>query len=115
MPYQRRRAELCDPGVGRGRGVGVHREHGVGVGVACGAQYLPPVLNKLIPSYPPHMIISVPVQTALCDSRPLGASVVLVGVQALAAGLYLPPVFGCLNNRSKPLQTIISVPVQIVL
>ena len=78
-------------GLGRGRGLGVTRVAGVGVpvvvgvddgvtdgsdgvGVAVGvgvgvkpgcAQYLPPVFRSLLASYPPQMIIWLPVQTAV--------------------------------------------------
>ena len=58
-------------GVGRGLGVGEHLPvHGVGVGVGVGVdapagQYLPPVPKLVVPSNPPHTIISLPVQTAV--------------------------------------------------
>jgi hypothetical protein len=42
--------------------------------------YLPPVFNWE-PLYPPHMIISLPVHTAVCKYRAPGVSVMLVGVQ----------------------------------
>ena len=42
------------------------------------------------------MIISLPVQTAVCCSRALGALVVLVAVQVSVPGLYLPPVLKAL-------------------
>ena len=42
---------------------------------------------------PPQMIISLPVQTAVCTVRRLGALMVLVAVQLSVPGLYLPPVF----------------------
>ena len=61
---------------------------GVGVGELACAQYLPPVL---VEGDPPQRIISVPVHTAVCSTRPVGALVVLVAVQP--PGLYLPPVF----------------------
>ena len=41
---------------------------------------------------PPQTIISVPVQTAVCNIGASGALVVLVAVQLLVLGLYLPPV-----------------------
>ena len=44
-------------------------------------------------SVPPQTIISLPVQTAVCKARALGALVVLVALQLFVAGLYLPPVF----------------------
>ena len=55
-------------GVGLGVFVGVGVEVAVGVGVGVGggpAQYLPPVLNKLMLPPPPQTIISLPVQTAV--------------------------------------------------
>jgi hypothetical protein len=57
------------------------------------------------------MIISLPVHTALCESRAEGALVVLVAVQPLVAGSYLPPVLKRLLKKSRPPQTIISLPV----
>src|SRR4030095_14647783 len=56
--------------------------------------YLPPVFKLQEPSHPspPQMIISFPVQTAVCPTRPAGALVVLVAVQLSVLGLYLPPV-----------------------
>lgn len=76
-------------GVGRGRGVTL----GVGGGVPCGAaaQYRPPVFRSL-PPYPPQTIIWLPVQTAVCESLPAGALVMLVAVQLSVLGLYLSPV-----------------------
>jgi hypothetical protein len=55
--------------------------------------YFPPVFITTN-EYPPHTIISVPVQTALCALRAEGA--VAVGVQLSVFGLYLPPV---LNSK----------------
>ena len=72
--------------------------------------YLPPVLKSLV-SRPPQTIISLPVQTAVCESRATGALVVLVAVQLSVPGLYLPPVFKRVKWVSPP-QTIISLPVQ---
>jgi len=82
---------------------------GVGDGDVKTAQYLAPVFKSL-PGLlsPPQMIISLPVQTAVCDSRPMGAMVVLVGLQVSKVGLYLPPLL-----RDEPPQIIISSPVQI--
>src|SRR2546428_268289 len=40
---------------------------------------------------PPQTIISLPVHTAVCNVRPVGALVVLVAIQALVLGLYRPP------------------------
>src|SRR6266850_1647483 len=90
-------------------------EVAVGVGVGLGApdcaQYLPPVVEVKLP---PQMIISLPVQTAVCCSRALGALVVLVAVQVSVPGLYLPPVLKALLPLPPP-QTIISLPVQTAL
>jgi hypothetical protein len=41
---------------------------------------------------PPHIIISLSVQTAVCPSLPVGALVVEVAIQLSVLGLYLPPV-----------------------
>jgi DNA-binding transcriptional LysR family regulator len=40
---------------------------GVGVGPSGAAQYLPPLLKALTSLYPPQTIISLPVQTAVCQ------------------------------------------------
>ena len=73
--------------------------------------YLPPVLKYVpAPSVPPQMIISLPVHTAVCPYRAVGALVVLVAVQVFVRGLYLPPVFVD-PPESLPPQTIISLPV----
>jgi hypothetical protein len=89
-------------------GVGV----GVGVGVGGCAQYLPPVSKTIkLLSRPPQTIISLPVQTAVCSARRVGALVVLVAVQLSVLGLYLPPVSKSLPTPTPP-QTIISLPVQ---
>src|SRR5262245_1230831 len=84
---------------------------GVGVGEPACAQYLPPVLvNPRLPS-PPQTIISLPVHTAVCPSRLVGALIVVVAVQLSVLGLYLPPVLMRLRFSSVPPQTIISLPV----
>ena len=72
----------------RGLGVGANLGVGEGVGVEPGAaaQYLPPVFRALLASYPPQTIISLPVQTAVWDSRAAGALVVLVAIQVLVPG-----------------------------
>ena len=69
---------------------------GVGVGVGGGncAQYLPPVFRSLESSRPPQTIIWVPLQIAVWPYRASGALVVVVAVQLLVLGLYLPPVPG---------------------
>jgi hypothetical protein len=74
--------------------------------------YLPPVFNSVLPSYPPQTIISPPVQTAVCTSRPEGALVMLVVVQLFVPGLYLPPVLRKTSPLSTPPHTIISIPLQ---
>src|SRR6266853_999625 len=69
--------------------------------------YLPPVLKPL-PLYPPQTIIWLPVHTAVCQNRSVGALAVLVAVQLSVLGLYLPPV----GKPPVPPQTIIWLPVQ---
>jgi hypothetical protein len=73
--------------------------------------YLPPVfkIGPPQPSCPPQTIISLPLHTAVWDSRASGALVVLVTVQLLVLGLYLPPVLKE-TGKSPPPQTIISLP-----
>ena len=73
--------------------------------------YLPPELKSSDAPLPPQMIISVPVQTAVCKPRASGALTVFVAVQLSAMGLYLPPLLKLLPLF--PPQTIISLPVQI--
>ena len=46
---------------------------------------------------PPQTIISLPVQTAVCEVRAVGALAVLVVVQLFVPGLYLPPVL-CIGD-----------------
>jgi hypothetical protein len=55
------------------------------------------------------MIISVPVQIAVCSHRASGALTVLVAVQLSVLGLYLPPVFKKLLPFQPP-HTVISLP-----
>src|SRR5215510_5218603 len=57
------------------------------------------------------MIMLLPVHTAVWDSRPTGALVVVVAVQLSVTGLYLPPVFTSPSIKLNPPHTIISVPV----
>src|ERR1051325_7616648 len=62
---------------------------------------------------PPQIIISLPVQTAVCFSRASGTLVILVAVQLLVLGLYFPPVLRSTKlDSSIPPHTIISLPVQ---
>ena len=87
--------------------VGVGVTDGVGVGVVTCPQYLPPVSKKSkLPVVPPQAIISLPVHTAVWEKRAAGALVVLVAVQLLVPGLYLPPVLKMLLVATPP-QTII--------
>ena len=66
----------------------------VAVHVFVSGLYLPPVFKSPgLGAYPPQTIISVPLHTAVCHSRPEGALVVLVIVQLFVPGLYLAPVF----------------------
>ena len=81
----------------------------VGVQLSVLGSYLPPVFKK----DPPQMIMSLPVHTALCPVRPVGALVVVVAVQLSVLGLYRPPVFkGGRMGELNPPHTIISLPVQ---
>jgi hypothetical protein len=65
----------------------------VAVQLSVAGLYLPPVF-KLGPLVaPPHTIISLPVQTAECESRAVGALATRVAIQLFVPGLYLPPVF----------------------
>jgi hypothetical protein len=91
-----------------GRGAGVGR--GFCGGAHLPAQYLPPV-SKFVPaSFPPQIIISQSVQTAVCSNRAVGASVMLVAVHVSVRGVYLPSVLKALRP-SPPPQTIISLSV----
>src|ERR1700757_5459373 len=89
-------------------------EVAVGEGVApAWVQYVPPVFKRWPGvSVPPHTIISVSVQTAVCSLRSSGALVMLVGVQLSMPGLYLWPVFEKEPEVVPPAHTIISLPVQ---
>jgi hypothetical protein len=76
--------------------------------------YLPPVLRDTqegLQEVPPQTIISLPVHTALCASRAEGALIVLVAVQPLMPGSYVPPVLKRGLKKSRPPHTIISLPV----
>ena len=69
--------------------------------------YFPPVFNDVLDCRPPQMIISVPVQIAVCDRRKDGALIVLVGLQLSVVGLYLPPGSEQQEGPDSPPQTII--------
>jgi hypothetical protein len=102
-------------------GVAVGVALGVGVGLGAAAQYLPPVFSVMLGSRsaswgravgvetasPPQTIISLPVHTAVCPNRAVGASLLVIAVQLSLLGLYLPPV-AKRKNGSNPPQTIIS-------
>jgi hypothetical protein len=64
----------------------------VAVQLSVPGSYLPPLFKESLPTYPPQIIISLPLQTAVWLDRPEGALVVLVAVQLSVPGLYLPPV-----------------------
>jgi hypothetical protein len=56
--------------------------------------YLPPVLKGgEPPTNPPQTIISLPVHTAVCSDRGLGALNLMVVIQLSVLGLYFPPLF----------------------
>jgi hypothetical protein len=74
--------------------------------------YLLPVFDSTMSLYPPQTIISLPVHTAVCLLRAVGALVVLVAVQLSVRGLYRPPVFKWFKPSGIPPQMIISVSVQ---
>lgn len=83
----------------------------VGVQLSVPGSYLPPVLRVLYGVlYPPHTIISLLVQTAVCQTRTSGALVILVEVHVSVFGLYLPPLLRIVMLFTPP-QTIISLPV----
>jgi len=77
--------------------------------------YLPPVFNRTkFWSVPPQIIISLPLQTALCEARAEGTLAMVVAIQLFVLGLYVPPVlkyWGGGPSLSFPPQTIISLPV----
>src|SRR5205085_7931239 len=54
--------------------------------------YCAPVLSTFTEFAPPQTIIFVPVHTAVCNWRPIGALLVVVALQELAVGSYWPPV-----------------------
>src|SRR5437667_9088504 len=82
--------------------------------------YLPPVFKLWVWSpfwlNPPHIIISLPVHTAVCLARSSGAFRMFVGVHVSSVqgeggcAQYLPPVLKGLMKSSPP-QTIIWLPV----
>ena len=74
--------------------------------------YLPPVTTGApLLSTPPQTIISLPVQTVVCQRRTAGALVALVAIQLSVLGLYRPPVLKPTLPLSVPPHTIISLPV----
>lgn len=78
-----------------------------------GRQYIPPLDKKVdrLP-WPPHIIILLPVQTAVCPFLPCGQlASVDVAVQLSVAGTYPPPELSRFV-LPRPPHIIISVPVQ---
>ena len=75
--------------------------------------YLAPVFKSSKRSFPPQTIISLPVQTAVCDPRGGGGLIVLVAVQLSVPGVYLPPLLKYMTGSTPvaPPQMIISPPV----
>lgn len=59
----------------------------VGIQLFVFGSYLPPVFANPELSWPPHTIISLPVQIAVCEDLAVGPFVVLVAVQLFVAGL----------------------------
>ena len=84
------------------------------VQVSVAGLYFAPVLTDPPETAPPQTIISLPVQTAVCVVRGVGALVVLVAVHVSVVGLYLRPVLTNPTVVSDPPQTIISLPVQML-
>src|SRR5207248_2574612 len=83
----------------------------VGVQLSAIGSYLPPVCKGFMPSLPPQISISLPVQTAVFRNRAAGTLKVLVGLQLSLVGLYRPPSV----RRLPPPHTTISLPVHIAL
>ena len=83
--------------------------------------YAPPPGRALLRLRPPQMIISEPVQVALCQVRLLGAPTVLMlfqlPLEKLEPGVKMPPVsvLELAFQLNCPPQTIICVPVQTAL
>ena len=77
----------------------------VAVQLSVPGSYLPPVFRSVETPTPPQTIISLPVHTAVCASRPSGALVMLVAVQLSVLGLYLPPVFKAAPPHLRPRQS----------
>ena len=84
----------------------------VGTQISVTGSYRAPELIGLSLVPPPQTIISLPVQSAVCTNRAVGAFTVLVELQLSLVGLYRPPVFKLqLPPQPLPPQTIISLPV----
>ena len=64
--------------------------------------YLPPVFRPALLFSPPHTTISLPVHTAVCEYRGVGALIVPVAVQLSVLGSYFPPVFTQLPHHIHP-------------
>ena len=85
-------------------------EVGVGSHVSAAGSYRPPVFVTS-KEFPPHTIISLPVQMALWRRRADGASALEVLVQLSEAGSYRPPVSRVNEEPSLPPQMTIRLPV----
>src|ERR1043166_174943 len=85
---------------------GVHRS-------ALGSYRAPLLRHSPFDVPPPHTIISLPVQTAMCEERSTSAPWVEIGVQRPVTGLKRAPSLKERSDIVVPPQTIISVPVQI--
>ena len=95
---------------GRWRAGGAGRRPGIARRVVSAAR-----IGKPLGNCPPQTTILVPAQTAVCDHRPAGASVVEVAVQVSVTGRTAAAVQGDflagLVNELLPPHTIIVVPV----
>ena len=74
--------------------------------------YLPPVLIEVTAIIvPPQTIISLPLQTAVCDCRPVGRVGSAGSCPTVSAGIVSPTGIDRVRPKSYPPQTIISLPV----
>src|SRR5262245_61087794 len=68
----------------------------VAIQLSVAGLYVPPVFKVVKVGkreLPPQTIISLPVQTAVCPLRPVGALLVVESSQLALAGFHAPPVF----------------------
>jgi len=82
----------------------------VGVQLSVTGVYRAPDVRAVMPSEPPQMTMTLPVQTLVCSERAVGAPVAPVGVHVSRAGEYRPPV--PIWVPLYPPHTIMSPPVQ---